>query len=589
MQNRQLTRNGISILLQSGVDRNQPGVIAQVVAVKPLGQRPGRYRVTISDGADLLNTVLDCGLGDLVQNKSIADRCIIRVTNLTNNSISGKSICLLSGLDIIEPPRDQMIGQPQLRDVAQHSASTNNNENYQPPSRNVPPRQVPQPSNALQTPQEFAPSGEAITQIRRLNQYNKKWTIKARVMSKGPLKAWGSKNGEGRSGVLFSVDLVDATGGEIRGTAFGDTATSFEEIIQADRTYYFSNGQLKIANKQYSKMNNDYEITFGKESTLQLCEDGTNIRVPYNFIPIANITECQKNDLIDIIGIVTEMSPVMDKPLRDQNVKRRTLKVMDHTSCKIEVTLWEERSVNPGWREDENPIIAIKGAKVSEFNGRSLSVSKASRIEVNPNIEETNNIINWYNAQNGNLSIKDLSQNNNRVRAGAAMTNYKECTIAEVIAGYDESPDAANTFAIKGWITNISEKSPLTYPSCSVCKKKMVDGFCPQGHQGTLINRYIIQFSVCDETGSIWMGGFDEIGREIFGIDGDAMFNLTLSESPEKPVKMTNLTCVPYKMFIKVTKEDFQGEMKPRYRINKIQPLDFTKEANELIEKMKDL
>lgn len=52
--------------------------------------------------------------------------------------------------------------------------------------------------------------------------------IKARVMSKGPIRTWSNAKGEGK---LFSMDLCDESG-EIRATAFRDAVDKYYDMLQ---------------------------------------------------------------------------------------------------------------------------------------------------------------------------------------------------------------------------------------------------------------------------------------------------------------------------------------------------------------------
>ena len=41
---------------------------------------------------------------------------------------------------------------------------------------------------------------------------------------------------------------------------------------------------MKAANKQYSKLNNEYELTFKDHGTMELCEDASDVpTMTYNF------------------------------------------------------------------------------------------------------------------------------------------------------------------------------------------------------------------------------------------------------------------------------------------------------------------
>lgn len=95
------------------------------------------------------------------------------------------------------------------------------------------------------------------------------------------------------------MDLKDETG-EIRATAFRDAVDKYYDMIEVDKVYYISKCQLKPANKQYSSLKNDYEMTFTSDTVVQLCiEDVSSIpKIQYNFVPIAQIANLEPNSVI---------------------------------------------------------------------------------------------------------------------------------------------------------------------------------------------------------------------------------------------------------------------------------------------------
>jgi replication factor A1 len=66
------------------------------------------------------------------------------------------------------------------------------------------------------------------TPIASITPYQNKWTIKARVTSKGDIRTWNKPSGSGK---LFSMDLTDNSG-EIRVTAFKEQCDKFYEYAQ---------------------------------------------------------------------------------------------------------------------------------------------------------------------------------------------------------------------------------------------------------------------------------------------------------------------------------------------------------------------
>lgn len=102
--------------------------------------------------------------------------------------------------------------------------------------------------------------------IEALSPYAHKWTIKARCTHKGDIKTWHNKNGEGK---LFSVNFLDDSG-EIRATGFNDAVDSWYDILNEGSVYYISAPcRVQLAKKQFSNVNNDYELTFEKDTVIE--------------------------------------------------------------------------------------------------------------------------------------------------------------------------------------------------------------------------------------------------------------------------------------------------------------------------------
>ena len=63
-----------------------------------------------------------------------------------------------------------------------------------------------------------------------------RWTIKARVSNKAPIRTYENARGPGK---LFSCDLVDQSG-EIRATAFNAECDKFHSLLEIGEVYFFS-------------------------------------------------------------------------------------------------------------------------------------------------------------------------------------------------------------------------------------------------------------------------------------------------------------------------------------------------------------
>ena len=71
--------------------------------------------------------------------------------------------------------------------------------------------------------------------------------------------------GEGK---VFNVTFKDETG-EIRATAFNAIADKLYPKLKEGKVYYVSKGKVNLANKKYSKVQNDFEITLEAKTEIE--------------------------------------------------------------------------------------------------------------------------------------------------------------------------------------------------------------------------------------------------------------------------------------------------------------------------------
>jgi replication factor A1 len=120
--------------------------------------------------------------------------------------------------------------------------------------------------------------------IKALNTFARDWIIKARISNKGDIKT--TRNG----GHLLKIELVDQYGTQIEGTFFNDSAKMFAEILEENKVYLFSNGNVKMANKKFTSVRNDFSIVFEKNSQIhEAKDDGSITTQAFDFCKIQDI------------------------------------------------------------------------------------------------------------------------------------------------------------------------------------------------------------------------------------------------------------------------------------------------------------
>ncbi|KAF1438033.1 RFA1 protein, partial [Pygoscelis papua] len=299
-----------------------------------------------------------------------------------------------------------------------------------------------------------------------------RWTICARVTQKGQIRTWSNSRGEGK---LFSIELVDESG-EIRATAFNDQADKFFPLIELNKVYYFTKGILKTANKQYTAVKNDYEMTFTNETSVVPCDDAQHLpSVQFDFVSISDLENTPKDSIVDVIGICKSYEDVtkITRKANNREVSKRNVHLMDTSGKLVTATLWgSEAEQFDGSRQ---PVIAIKGARLSDFGGRSLSVLSSSTVVINPDSPEAFKLRGWYEFDSEGQLLECTSISD--VRGGPASgvnTNWK--TLFEAKSENLGQGDKADYFSCVGTVVHLRKENCM-YQACPSqdCNKKVID------------------------------------------------------------------------------------------------------------------
>lgn len=115
-----------------------------------------------------------------------------------------------------------------------------------------------------------SPAVDEFMPIKALNQFSADWCIKARITRKNDLKPWKNARGEGH---LLGIDLIDREGTRIQATSFNDQAHKFDKELEENCVYTFENGSVKLANKRFTSIKNDYCLTFDQNTVIKKCDE----------------------------------------------------------------------------------------------------------------------------------------------------------------------------------------------------------------------------------------------------------------------------------------------------------------------------
>uniref|UniRef100_A0A452RP81 Replication protein A subunit n=1 Tax=Ursus americanus TaxID=9643 RepID=A0A452RP81_URSAM len=449
-------------IMQQGDTSIKP--ILQVINIRPIitGNSPPRYRLLMSDGLNTLSSfMLATQLNPLVEEEQLSSNCICQINRFIVNTLKdGRRVVILMELDILRSAEavGLKIGNP----VPYNEGSTT--------SKTYGASKTFGKAGGTSLANSAGGTQVKVVPIASLTPYQSKWTICARVTNKSQIRTWSNSRGEGK---LFSIELVDESG-EIRATAFNEQVDKFFPLIDMNKVYYISKGILKIANKQFTAVKNDYEMTFNNETSVMPCEDGHHLpTVQFDFTGIGDLESKPKDSLIDIIGICKSYEDATKITVKSNNreVSKRNIYLMDMSGKVVTATLWgEDADRFDGSRQ---PVMAIKGARVSDFGGRSLSVLSSSTVIVNPDIPEAYKLRGWFDSEGQALdgvSISDLKSGG----TGGSNTNWK--TLYEVKSENLGHGDKADYFSSVATVVYLRKENCM-YQACPTqdCNKKVID------------------------------------------------------------------------------------------------------------------
>jgi len=531
--------------------------VLQMVSTKRIaGTSTERYRLLISDG-QYCNSygMLATQLNPMIHDGTLSEHSIVKVNKLQCNNMQGKKVIILLELEVLQPGSEvkEKIGTPisinpdgtvpageQNRPPPVNSSNTPNKRS----SSEAPVGQPAAKRSMLDNLNSSSLSSSNVFPIASLTPYQNKWTIKARVTHKGDIRRWSNARGEGH---LFSFDLVDGSG-EIRATAFKEQCDKFYNLCEVGKVFLINNCSLKPANKQYSNLNNDYELTFRDSTEMVLVTDEDTSAIPsltFEFVKLGDLSEKDKDRVVDVIGVCKSAGEVatINSSKTGKELRKLDVTLVDKSMTEINLTLWGAQAEN--FDGSGNPVLAIKNVKVSDFNGCSISSLGSSTIQVNPDMPEVFELKGWYEEEGSKASFNSLTQARARGGGDAGAGDVK--TFGEVKADrLGTGSERGDYYSAMATIVMIRKERAL-YQACTnptadgkTCNKKVQDM-----HNGNFrcercnienekfAWRLILSFNCCDSTDNNWAQAFQEEGEKILGMSAQELGDLQ-TDNPDE-------------------------------------------------------
>lgn len=532
--------------------------VLQVLSSKRIsaqGSTADRYRLLLSDGeTSYSHAMLATQLNSLMESGEMDNLAVVKVNRYLCNTIQGdKRVMILLDVSVLSKGSDvgQRLGNPQQLKAQQPTADKDGHHSAQLPpqmpkqesggqsymgvvsqkqntTKQSPPANPYKAGNPNKGPGNYSmkgsntpstPGSSRVHTISSLTPYQNRWRIRARITQKGSVRTWSNSRGEGK---LFSVNFTDESG-EIRATGFNEAVDKFYDMLEMNKVYYVSRGTLKTANKQYSNVQNDYEMTFNQDTVIEPCTEEVDLPgINFQFVGLNELDSKAANSLVDVIGVVKTCGDVGTVTGRQsqKEITKRDISLVDQTGMSVNMTLWGNEATN--FNGDGNPVMAVKGARLSDYGGRSLSVLASSQVLMNPtDLKIAFQLRSWFDSEGQNMDFQSFRGEG----GGGSGSGTNWMTFADVRSQNIGGGEKADYFTSKGTLIFLRKENCM-YRACPTesCNKKLIDQgngmFRCEKCSREFPNfkwRMILSANIADFSDNQWVTCFQESAEVLLG------------------------------------------------------------------------
>lgn len=432
-----------------------------------------------------------------------------------------------------------------------------------------------------------------LTPISALNSYQNRWTVKARVTQKADIRRYSNARGEGK---FFSFDFLDADGGEIRVVGWNDMCDKFFDQVTVGQVYTLTKASLRNKRGTFNQTRHQFEVHLENASVLELVQDEASIpRISFNFVPLSQLEDTPAGTVLDVIGVVESVAEPADITRKDgTQVSKRGVNIRDDSGRSIELTLWGSYVDSTGNEmaaavgSGRHPIVAVKGARVGDYNGKTLSTIGSSTIVIDPVDEsKAGSLRSWYDNGGATTTAQALSS----ARAGSGRSDRRVCTsiIKSEGLGLNEKPDYVTT----SMYILFPRNENFCYPACPLlnngkqCLKKLIeenpgtgDFRCERCNaQAVPDYRFIVSCQVADYSGTAWVSMFNETAIDVVGTSAGQLRDWDQNDDPRFKLAWKDCQYKEFILKLKISQDTYNDETKLRTNVVALTPIDFVSQA----------
>lgn len=427
--------------------------------------------------------------------------------------------------------------------------------------------------------------------IREISPYQRKWSIKARVTSKSTLREINTQTG--RQTKVFSIDVLDADGGEIKCQFWGDCCDKFFNMLEEGKVYSFSEGNVKVANKRFNSLNHAYEVSFDRpDIAITPVDDNNEIdNIKFNFMTVKAIEKKAPNSSIDVCAVVKSFGPAGNvKTKNGGEVARRVLTIVDSSLHSIDVTVWAEH-VGEDSKFEGQPTVAFKSCLVRDFGGRSMSLGGSGKMDFNCKEDIATRLSAWWSKDGVTTDFTALTNG----RGTESNISAKSATVTEMRSEATEyTVRDPKYFKISGcYLASIRTKGrdgnpvPIYYDACPECNRKLFNAQCHNCNKAvTAMPRGLMLVSFVDRTDVIMCTVFNDQVQQVLEVPFERLVNLSKEGGDLQDELRSGYYSKYYNVTIKAHYSEYEGVGRVKHTAVKVEKASPKDSCNTLFKQL---
>ena len=204
------------------------------------------------------------------------------------------------------------------------------------------------------------------------------------------------------------------------------------------------------------------------QEILEVDDDGSIPQQTYNLISnISCLEKMEANRNVDVIGIVKSVGVPKTLASARGMLTKCELTLVDHSGFEITLSIWGDKANEAPEKFAHNPVVAFHTCRISDFGGRSLSLSGSANIDPQDLPGEVEHLKEWWNGGGKNATAKKHLTSLNAIVGGSAAPLEDRSNIASIKndhLGYNEKGDYISFKGTVAFLKQDKEKGGAWYP-----------------------------------------------------------------------------------------------------------------------------